>query len=266
MELIKNLQPFLNDKKIINYHQSTKNIIDAILKQHQLSLKDYDNIYLYFYDKSFVNVADKIFNFLKKNIKYVVEPENLQTIKTPSAILATGKTTGSDCKNFSLFFAGILDAYRRNTGNNFELCFRFSCYDDSNIPEHVYVVINANSNKPIYCDAVLNYFNEYKKPTFYKDKKINNMALMSLSGITNKNNKIGTLTSVLESITQISNVALPLATNVINVVKGAQQPVFNPQQSSGINSNIPINNNSNTINYLLIGGVAIVAYMFFIKK
>lgn len=184
MELIKHLQPFLNDKKIINYHQSTKNIIDAIVKQHQLSLKDYDNIYLYFYDKSFIKVADKIFNFLKKNIKYVVEPENLQTIKTPAAILATGKTTGSDCKNFSLFFAGILDAYRRNTGNNFDLCFRFSCYDESNTPEHVFVVINANSDNPIYCDAVLNFFNEYKEPTYFKDKKINNMALMSLGGFT----------------------------------------------------------------------------------
>lgn len=186
MELIKHLQPFLNDKKIINYHQSTKNIIDAILKQHQLSAKDYDNIYLYFYDKSFINVANKIFNYIKKNIKYVVEPENLQTIKTPAAILATGKTTGSDCKNYSLFFAGILDAYRRNTGNNFELVYRFSCYDDSKIPEHVFVVINPNTDNEIYCDAVLNYFNEYKQPTYYKDKKINNMALMSLSGFTPK--------------------------------------------------------------------------------
>ena len=134
MELIKHLQPFLNDKKIINYHQSTKNIIDAILKQHQLSLKDYDNIYLYFYDKSFKVVADKIFSYIKKNIKYVIEPENLQTIKTPAAILATGKTTGSDCKNFSLFFAGILDAYRRNTGEKFDIAYRFASYDVTNTP------------------------------------------------------------------------------------------------------------------------------------
>ena len=183
MELLKHLDPFLNNKKIINYHQSTKNIIDAILKQHQLSLKDYDNIYLYFYDSSFIKVAEKVFNYIKKNIKYVVEPENLQTIKTPAAILATGKTTGSDCKNYSLFFAGILDAYRRNTGNNFNLAYRFSSYDNSNIPEHVFVVINPETNKEIICDAVLNYFNEYKEPTFYRDKKINNMALMSLAGL-----------------------------------------------------------------------------------
>jgi len=181
MELLKHLDPFLNDKKILKYHQTTNNIIDAILNQHKKSVADYDNLYLYFYDKSYIEVAKKVFNYIKKNIKYTIDSENLQIIKTPAAILATAKS-GSDCKNFSLFFAGILDAYRRNTGNKFNLCFRFSCYDDSKIPEHVFVVINPGTNDEIICDAVLNYFNEYKQPTFFKDKKIENMALMSLSG------------------------------------------------------------------------------------
>jgi hypothetical protein len=35
----------------------------------------------------------------------------------------------------------------------------------------------------VWIDPVLEYFNEDKKPNFYKDKKINKMALMALSGV-----------------------------------------------------------------------------------
>ena len=184
MNLLSHLDSFNNNQKIITYNQSTSDIINAILKQHNKSLTDYDKLYYFFDQGNYIDTAKKVFHYLKNNIKYIIEPDNLQTVKTPSAILATGKTTGSDCKNYSLFYAGIMDAYRRNTGDNFELCFRFASYDGSNTPEHVFVVINPGTNKEIWCDAVLNFFNEKKEPNYYKDKKIKNMALMALSGIT----------------------------------------------------------------------------------
>jgi hypothetical protein len=186
MNLLAQLDSFNNNQKIISYNQSTSDIINAILKQHNKSQTDYDKLYYFFDQGNYVTTAKKVFSYLKNNIKYVIEPDNLQTVKTPSAILATGKTTGSDCKNYSLFFAGIMDAYRRNTGENFDLCFRFASYDGSNIPEHVFVVIDPNTTNEIWCDAVLSYFNEKKQPNYFKDKKIKNMALMALSGITNK--------------------------------------------------------------------------------
>ena len=185
MNLLSHLDSFNNNQKIISYNQSTSDIINAILKQHNKNFKDYDKLYYFFDQGTCYKTAKKVFNYLKNNIKYVIEPENLQTVKTPAAILATGKTTGSDCKNYSLFFAGIMDSYRRNTGENFDLCFRFASYDGSNIPEHVFVVINPNTNNEICCDAVLSYFNEKKEPNYFKDKKIKNMALMALSGINN---------------------------------------------------------------------------------
>jgi hypothetical protein len=183
MNLLNELDSFKNNQKIISYNQSTNDIINAILRQHNKSLNDYDKLYYFFDGGNICNTARKVFNYLKDNVKYIIEPDNLQTVKSPSAILATGKTTGSDCKNFSLFFAGIMDAYRRNTGQKFDLAYRFASYDGSKTPEHVFVVINPGSENEIWCDAVLDYFNEKKQPNYYKDKKLQNMALMALSGI-----------------------------------------------------------------------------------
>lgn len=180
MNLLSQLDSFKNNQKIISYDQSTNDIINAILRQHNRSLNDYDKIYSYFDNGNVYSTAKRIFNYLKENIKYQIESENTQTVGTPSYILATKK---GDCKHFSLMFAGLLDAYRRNTGQKFDLAYRFASYDGSKTPEHVFVVINSNSNNEIWCDAVLDYFNEKKQPNYYKDKKIENMALMAMSGI-----------------------------------------------------------------------------------
>ena len=182
MDLLRKLDSFKNHQEIISYNQTTSDIINAILKTHNKYLNNYDQIFSYFNEGNVYNTARRIFNYLKNNIRYVIEPDNLQTVKSPAAFLATAKS-GSDCKNLSLFYAGCLDAFRRNTGINFDLAFRFASYDGTNIPEHVFVVINPNTENEIWCDAVLNNFNQKKQPTYFKDKKIKNMALMALSGI-----------------------------------------------------------------------------------
>ena len=187
MNLLSQLDSFENNQKIISYDQSTNDIINAILRQHKKSEKDYDKLFYFFDCGNYQDTAKKVFNFLKNNIKYQIEPDQLQTVKTPAAILATKK---GDCKHFSLFLAGILDSYRRNTGEKFDLCYRFASYDRSKTPEHVFVVIDPGSKNEIWCDAVLDYFNEKKQPDFYKDKKIQNMALLALSGINNQRPQI----------------------------------------------------------------------------
>jgi len=153
MNLLSQLDSFKNKQKIISYDQSTNDIINAILRQHNRSLNDYDKIYSYFDNGDVYSTAKRIFNYLKENIKYQIESENTQTVGTPSYILATKK---GDCKHFSLLFAGLLDAYRRNTGQKFDLAYRFASYDGSKTPEHVFVVINPGSNNEIWCDAVIN--------------------------------------------------------------------------------------------------------------
>jgi hypothetical protein len=182
-EILGVLDPFNNNKKILVYNQSVPDITKAILSQHDAMRQQYDKIYHYFEGLDTIDTAQNVFNYLKKNVKYVIEPDDKQTVKTPSAIIATGKT-GSDCKNFALFSAGILDAYRRNEEKKIELAFRFASYEPfDKTPQHVFVVINPGTDNEIWVDPVLNFFNQKKNPYFYKDKKIKNMALMALSGI-----------------------------------------------------------------------------------
>ena len=228
MNLLSQIDSFKNNQKIITYDQSTNDIINAILRQHNKSLNDYDKLYCYFDGGNSIDTAKKVFKYLKQNVKYVIEPDNLQTVKTPSAILATGKTTGSDCKNFSLFFAGILDAYRRNTGEKFDIAYRFASYDGTNTPEHVFVVINPDTENEIWCDAVLNYFNEKKQPNYFKDKKIKNMALMALSGINDRQPQMNGVLDFLKKGNEQVDILNKKTSGVVDVLTAGASaiPVF----------------------------------------
>lgn len=224
MNLLTKLDSFKNNQKIISYDQSTNDIINAILKQHNKSERDYDKLFYFFDCGNYYDTAKKVFNFLKNNIQYQIEPDELQTVKTPAAILAT---KNGDCKHMSLFIAGILDSYRRNTGEIFDLCYRFAAYDGSRTPEHVFVVINPGTNDEIWCDAVLDNFNEKKEPNFYKDKKIQNMALMALSGI-NQQAQMNGVFDFLKKKESGSSVKTTKAGDIVNVVSSLSTaiPVF----------------------------------------
>jgi hypothetical protein len=129
----------------------------------------------------------------------------------------------------SLFIAGILDSYRRNTGDIFDLCYRFAAYDGSKTPEHVFVVINPGTNNEIWCDPVLDYFDEKKQPNFYKDKKIDNMALMALSGIDNRQQaQVNGVFDFLKKTDTGSSVKTTKAGDIVNVVSSLSTaiPVF----------------------------------------
>jgi len=181
-ELLAQLQPFANNEVLIVDDHSVGDIIGAILDTHNKYKDQYDYIYTYFVGSTPEETAKNVFNYLKANVKYNIEPEDLQTVKSPSAIIATGKS-GSDCKNYALFINGVLDAFGRNEYENFDLYYRFASYDiGDQTPQHVFAVMVIDG-KEIWIDPVLSYFNQKKIPYFYKDKKIKQMALVALSGI-----------------------------------------------------------------------------------
>ena len=181
-DLLLQLEPFVNNEMVIVDDQNVTDIIGAILDTHKQYREEYDKIYQYFVGSTPTETANNIFKYLKKNVKYNIEPENLQTVKSPAAIIATGNA-GSDCKNYALFINGVLDSYRRNELQGFDLYFRFASYDPfDNTPQHVFSVMNIDG-KEIWIDPVLTFFNQKKQPNYYKDKKIKQMALVALSGI-----------------------------------------------------------------------------------
>jgi hypothetical protein len=104
-----------------------------------------------------------IFNWLKDNIEYRIEPAHLQTTKSLQRLVSDGY---GDCKHYSGFFAAILSAL------NIKHHYRFTSYNNSTTPTHVYVVAYNEDNQPIYCDAVLEVFNTEKNFTHKIDKNM----------------------------------------------------------------------------------------------
>jgi hypothetical protein len=170
--LMGRLGPFQNRREMLTADQSTGDIIDAILEAHRRHANDYSKISSFFNAGSRRATARKIFNFLKNNVRYVIEPGSKQTVKSPAAILATGY---GDCKHYSLFAGGVL----QNLGIPF--AYRFASYKMfDKQPQHVFVVVNPGTSNEIWIDPVVGDF-DYKKPyTYATDRK---MALYSISGI-----------------------------------------------------------------------------------
>lgn len=177
--LLQKLQPFNNKKVVVVEEQTTGDIINGIVGTSKKYASEYDKILPYFEDDDIIETAKNVFDFLKKNCIYIVESTKNQTLRSPSSIIATGKTKGCDCKSYSLFFMGILSAYIRKYKLKNNISFRFAGYDGKEIG-HVFVVFNDNG-KEYWCDCVLDYFNDRSKtPTKFKDK---NMALVQISGV-----------------------------------------------------------------------------------
>ena len=169
--LMGRLAPFMNKNEMLVQDQSTGDIIDAICTAHKRHAQEYSRISSFFNAGTPREVGRKIFNFLKNNVRYVIEPGSKQTVKSPAAILATGY---GDCKHYSLFAGGVLQSL------GIPFAYRFASYRDyDKQPQHVFVVINPGKNE-IWLDPVVGQY-DYKKP--YKHATDRKMALYSISGM-----------------------------------------------------------------------------------
>jgi hypothetical protein len=183
--ILNELQPLQGTKNVIVENQSTGDIIEGILETHKRYQNQYDKIYKYFVGSSLNDTCNNIWQFLKDNVKYYVEPQKLQTLRSPAAILSKA----ADCKSYSLFANGILDAYRRNENKNFDVCYRFAGYTKPKRIEHVFSVCIDKKGNEIWTDAVLKDFNDkFTIPVYFRDKKINNMALVAMAGVPKNTN------------------------------------------------------------------------------
>ena len=181
-ELLGKLSPFKNNLVKITEYQQTDDIIKELLKGHEKWAKEYDKISDRFWKGNLIRSCQYVFNYLKNNVKYKIEPDTRQSIKSPAAIFATGNTGYNDCKHYSSVFGGLIDSWNRKKYCKADWCYRFANYKLlSTNPHHVFVVIKKNGNE-IWCDAVLNSFN-FHKPYYNKIDKKPNMALYQISGI-----------------------------------------------------------------------------------
>lgn len=177
LNIVSNKLPGITgQKQLIAQQQTTNDIISAVIGQHKTNVQQAKKIAHLFDAGDMQQTCQNIWNFLKYEVPYKVEPANKQTAKTLSRIVydAMNNTGKNDCKHYSNFAAAILDCLQ------IPFVYRFAGYSNySNLPTHVYIVASPKNN-PIIIDAVLNSF-DTEKP--YKIKIDKNMALYKLSGI-----------------------------------------------------------------------------------
>lgn len=179
-KLLGKLKPFANKTVLVSNYQNSADIIQEIIKAHAKYSGEYDKIAPYFWKGNLKKTCEYIFNYLKKNVSYDIEPDTKQTVKSPSAIIAQGY---GDCKHYSLFIAGILDSLRRS-GKNINWSYRFANYKlFARTPHHVFVVADPKTKREIWIDPVLEFFDNQKPYINAVDKNYKQMALYSISGI-----------------------------------------------------------------------------------
>ena len=161
-------------------NQTVPDIIALIKYKHKKCAADYDKIADYFWTGDIYTTCEDLFDFCKKYIHYRVENEDIQTVSSPSTILSKGF---GDCKHYSLFIGGCLDALKRQ-GRKIDWCYRFASYSIlDETPGHVFVVVKDGENE-IWVDPVLDQF-DYHRPFMYAmDKKVSLSGVGALGSVT----------------------------------------------------------------------------------
>jgi len=145
----------------------TSDIIEAILKCHELYKSDSEGIAQKLKGNTVFGTCQNIHDYILKNVTYKLDESGIQFAKRPNRTLTERL---GDCKSMSLLTASIL----HNLGIPFS--FRFASYDGAEYT-HVYIIVH-DKNQTIVIDPVwtLNggVFNTEKefigKPKDYKMK------------------------------------------------------------------------------------------------
>lgn len=171
-ELLSCLPPYRDEWITIIGKQSVRDIIAEVLASHKEFAPLYDNIALYFDGDTTEEICQNLYDFLKTNVRYREEREEDQTTATPAGLLTRGF---GDCKHYSTFSAGVLDALNRIQGKGIKWNYRFASYDPLNKnPHHVFVVVRDGKDE-IWIDPTPGSDNN--TPLWYLDKKVSTMAL-----------------------------------------------------------------------------------------
>jgi hypothetical protein len=142
------------------------------------------NLAPYLKAASLVDTCRTLWQLVKNNIAYVVDPKGKQWIRTPARLFSDAQ---GDCKSYSVFIASC--CYHLGIKG----CFRFVSFKNGP-PTHVYVVVK-NKGREIILDAVMPAFNQQKP---YHQKWDYNMTRIStLSGINNQQQIAGGLSTAL---------------------------------------------------------------------
>ena len=167
----------LGRRELIKQFHSTKDIIGAVIEQHELNAGQGAKIAKYFEGPSVYKIAQKLWNWAHYHLNYQAE-QDTQTVKSLSKILQDSLSRkGNDCKHFSGFIGVVLDAL------NIPFVYRFVAFSGKTVT-HVYPVIKLNGRE-IILDACLPHFDSEKQHVYKIDYivKKKDMPLYRVSGV-----------------------------------------------------------------------------------
>ena len=157
-------------RKVINTDAQTRDIVKEVLATYNLTRGQSKELARGFNKPTVDQSARAVWSWIRKHIRYKLDPIGLQISKSPAKTLTDGF---ADCKAMSILAGSILFCL------GIPHKFRFTSYD-SRIPEptHVYVVA-LDGNREIPLDPVMSRFAEKR----YAHKKDYMPKLVRLTGI-----------------------------------------------------------------------------------
>lgn len=149
-----------NKRAMENPDALTRDIVASILKCYEQSNYQVKDLAPYLDTGEIYSTCKKVWQFIKSNIAYKVDPENVQWVKEPAK---TWHDRQCDCKGYAIFIASLLKWL------GIKGAFRFVSFsEDDPEPTHVYVVVK-NRGKEIILDDVMPRFDKEKKYCFKYD-------------------------------------------------------------------------------------------------
>lgn len=169
--------PLYKKKLVLSYPNAiTGDIINTLNNCFPQAKKDVLLFAEQFRGTNDYETAFNVWKYVRENVKYKRDPDGIQVIQYPPALIRRGLKTngGGDCKSMSLCISSILSAL--NVKN---VQLRYVSFKPDFVPTHVYTIFEYN-NRIVPVDSVLTKF-DYEKPfTYKKDYKMN---VYQLSGV-----------------------------------------------------------------------------------
>lgn len=141
--ILERLPDYLDEWQLVSERQYVPDIIKEVCVAHKMFGEYYDKFSDLFYSTNARTVADDLFEFCRKYLRYKEEPVKTQTTAIPTGIIERGYITGVgvDCKHYALFSAGVVASLNRLYNCGYVSRFLFVGYDQAKEPYHVFVSI-----------------------------------------------------------------------------------------------------------------------------
>jgi hypothetical protein len=137
--ILKQLPPYNDKWELINPYQYVPDIINEVCHAQTEFGAYYDMFSYMFLVGNAEDIAECLYQFCKRNIRYKEETVQRQTTALPTGILTRGY---GDCKHYALICAGVIASLNRMYGACIDWCFCFAGYGGATEPYHVFVSVN----------------------------------------------------------------------------------------------------------------------------